>query len=277
MSLENNLKQLGLEEKEAKVYLAALELGPTNIQNLAKKSEIKRSTLYEIIRNLKEQDLLTESPKGKRKIFIAAEPENLKRSIKLKEQLLNDILPELKSLNNIGFVKPKITFYEGREGFQKIYLDSLETKEKSICAIAPSKLIVDIVGEDFSNKYVEERAKRKIQTKLIHITSNATRYKYLDPKSFPKTLRSVRFTPSELVFNNAIVIYGNSVAIMSNKKEGFGFVVESADYAQTMRVFYDLLWNISKPWHDMNFDEQNKNTENEEDKGKEDGADNYWV
>lgn len=270
MSLENNLKQLGLEEKEAKVYLAALELGPTNIQNLTKKSGVKRSTLYEIIEKLKEQNLLTESVKGKRKIFIAAEPDNLKRNIKIKEQLLNDILPELKSLNNIGFVKPKITFYEGREGFQKIYLDSLETKEKLICAIAPSKLIVDIVGEDFSNKYVEERAKRKIQTKLIHITSNMAKYKYLDPKSFPKTLRSVRFTPAELIFNNAIVIYGNSVAIMSNKKEGFGFVVESADYAHSMRVFYDLLWNISKTWEETFANEKNSPTQKPQKASEED-------
>ena len=269
MSLENDLKQLGLEEKEAKVYLAALELGPTSIQNLTKKSAIKRSTVYEMLKSLKEKGLITETTKGKRRLVVASDPENLKRSIKAKEQLLNDIMPELKSINNTGYIKPKITFYEGREGFQKIYQNSLDTKEKFIYAIAPSKLIVDIVGEDFSNKYVEERAKRNIQTKLIHITSNMAEYKYLDPKSFPKTLRHVRFTPPEFIFNNAIVIYGNNVAIMSNKKEGFGFVVESMDYSQSMKAFYNLLWDVSRPWHEMNFDEQEEKEENKED--------DYWM
>lgn len=274
MSLENNLKQIGLEEKEAKVYLAALELGPTSIQNLAKKSNIKRSTVYEMIKNLKKSGLLSETTKGKRKLIIASDPENLKRSLKTKEQLLNEIMPELKSINNTDHIKPKITFYEGKDGFQKIYRDTLNTKEKIIYAIAPAKLIVDIVGEDFSNKYVEDRAKKNIRTKLIHITSNMAEYKYLDPKSFEPLLRDVRFTPADLIFNNAIVIFGNSVAILSNKKEGFAFVVESPDYAQSMKMFYDLLWNISKPYGDMNFD--NKNVVDEKNEKEDDDLD-YWA
>ncbi len=78
-------------------------------------------------------------------------------------------------------------------------------------------------------------------------------YKYLDPLTYEKTLRDVRFTPKEINFSNTIAIYDNKVAVISTRKEGFGFVVESADYAQSMMVFYDLLWNICKPYGDMEF------------------------
>lgn len=257
MSLENNLNQLGLEEKEAKVYLAALELGPTNIQNLTKKSEIKRSTLYEIIRNLKEQSLITEGLKGKRKIFIAAEPENLKRNIKLKEQLLNDILPELKSLNNIGFVKPKITFYEGREELREIYHDTLTTKNKIAYWISPIQSITETVGEDFLNRYVEERTKKGIWAKSIHITSKKAPYKYLEPQFHEKTLRKMRFTPAEINISNTIAIWDDKVAIMSSQREGFGFIVESKEYTTTMKIFHGLLWDISKTWEETFKDEKN--------------------
>lgn len=251
MSLENNLKQLGLEEKEAKVYLAALELGPTNIQNLTKKSDIKRSTLYEIIRNLKEQGLLSEGIKGKRRIYTASEPENLKRKIKLKEQLLNDILPELKSISNIGFVKPKITFYEGPEELREIYQDTLRTNSKSSFWISPIQSITETVGEDFLNKYVEDRTKKGIWVKSIHITSKKAPYKYIDPQFHEKTLREMRFSPIEIDISNTIAIWDDKVAIMSSQKEGFGFIVESKEYANTMKIFHELLWNISKPWEEI--------------------------
>ena len=267
------MKQVDLKEKEAKVYLAALELGSTNIQNLSEKSGIKRSTVYEMLKNLSEKGLVPESKKGKRPVIIASEPENLKRNLKSKEQLLNDILSELRFICNIGFIKPRITFYEGKEELKKIYRDTLLTKEKATYWISPIQSINETVGEDFLNRYVEERTKRGIWVKSIHITSRKAHYKYFEPQFHEKTLRKIRFTPMKIDIPDTIAIYDNKVAVMSSRKEGFGFVVESQDYAKTMRVFHDLLWNISKSWHEMNFDKSGENMENNETEEKED---DYW-
>jgi len=274
MSLENDLKQIGLEEKEAKVYLAALELGPTNIQNLTKKSEIKRSTVYEMIRNLKLMGLILETTKGKRRLFIASEPENLKRSIKSKERILNNILPELIAISNVGFIKPKITFYEGKDGLREIYHNTLKIKGNVVLWVSSTQNIAETVGKEFLEKYIEKRTKKGIRTKSLHITSKGMYdYKYLNPATYKETLREVRFAPPEIVFPNTIAIYDNSVSIINSKKESFGFIIESADYAQSMKVFYDLLWNISKPYGDMNFDNKNKSVENNDTEEKED---DYW-
>lgn len=43
-TLENKLKELGLADKEARVYLASLELGSDTVQNIAKKSGVNRAT-----------------------------------------------------------------------------------------------------------------------------------------------------------------------------------------------------------------------------------------
>jgi len=45
----NELEKLGLNEKEARVYLALLELGESNIQGLSAKSSVKRTTVYDIL------------------------------------------------------------------------------------------------------------------------------------------------------------------------------------------------------------------------------------
>ena len=44
--LNLELRKLGLKEKEVSVYLAALELGFTSVQNIAKHAGLSRPTVY---------------------------------------------------------------------------------------------------------------------------------------------------------------------------------------------------------------------------------------
>lgn len=260
--LENDLEKIGLSDKEAKVYLASLELGPATIQSLTDKSGIKRSTVYEMLDNLMAMGLIIESIKGKRKVYLAAEPEKLKRNIHEKEQLLSQILPELRSLNNSGNIKPKITYYEGRDGLRKIYNLVLETETKKVDWVSPIRSVMETVGENFLEEYIEKRAKEKYWVRSIQITEQQVEtYKYLDPETFDKTYRQVRFSPEGLDIPNTMAIWDNKVAVMSSRKEGFGFIIESEDFLRSMRVFYELLWNASKSWEDI-FG-RGKNNENE--------------
>lgn len=257
--LNSNLEKIGLSDKEAKVYLASLELGPANIQSLTDKSGIKRSTVYEMLDNLKSMGLIIESIKGKRKTYVASEPEKLKKNIHEKEQLLNQILPELRSLNNAGSIKPKITYYEGQAGLRQIYNLVLETTTKKVDWVSPIRSVMETVGEDFLEEYIEKRAKEKYWVRSVQITEEQVEtYKYLNPKTFNETFRKVRFSPPGLDIPNAMAIWDNKVAIMSSRKEGFGFIIESEDLLRSMRVFYELLWNASKTWEEMFGDGEKK-------------------
>lgn len=46
------LRELGLTDKEAELYLASLSLGTASIAGLAKKAELKRPTTYLIVDTL---------------------------------------------------------------------------------------------------------------------------------------------------------------------------------------------------------------------------------
>ena len=239
MDLEQGLQSIGLEEKEAKVYLAALELGPASIQDLTKKSSIKRSTVYEMLKSLQNKGLVSETTKGKRRLIIASEPEKIKRRLKEKEALFNQILPELKSLNNVDSIKPRITYYEGRQGLREIYMIALESKNKRAEWISPIQSVIETVGEDFLEKYIELKQKMGYSIRSLHVTKQRVQtYKYLDPVTFEKTLREVRFTPTGTDIPTAMAIWDNKVAVISTRKEGFGFIIESADYAKSMKIFY---------------------------------------
>ncbi|OGF20302.1 hypothetical protein A2Y83_02925 [Candidatus Falkowbacteria bacterium RBG_13_39_14] len=61
-----DLIKLGFNEKEAKIYLAALELGETVIQRISKKSGVNRTSAYHVIARLKEKGLMRTITKRKK-------------------------------------------------------------------------------------------------------------------------------------------------------------------------------------------------------------------
>ncbi len=52
------LNDLGLSEKEARVYFAALSLGPSTILTLSHAAELKRTTIYALVDSLKKKGLI---------------------------------------------------------------------------------------------------------------------------------------------------------------------------------------------------------------------------
>ena len=98
------LKKFGLNEKEAKIYLASLELGYATVQQIANQAEINRATTYVILESLIKKGLATHLTKGKKRYFTAEPPERLNHflndqliKIKRKREKLQKLLPNLKA------------------------------------------------------------------------------------------------------------------------------------------------------------------------------------
>ncbi len=60
---QNLLDALGLTEDKGKVYLAALTLGTAFMQDLARRSGVKRTTIYSFIEALTDQGFIVETKK----------------------------------------------------------------------------------------------------------------------------------------------------------------------------------------------------------------------
>jgi len=76
------LRKLGLKEKEVAIYLAALELGYSPVQLIARQAGVSRPTAYEIINELIKKGLMRESKrkgltKGEKNLFSAESPDKL--------------------------------------------------------------------------------------------------------------------------------------------------------------------------------------------------------
>jgi len=105
MELIDSLKELGLTDGEAKVYVALTELGSSTVGPIVSKSRVAYSNVYEILSRLIEKGIVSFIIKEKTKYFQAASPENLREFLSKKEEELNlqkdkleKILPGLEKL-----------------------------------------------------------------------------------------------------------------------------------------------------------------------------------
>lgn len=82
------LKNFGLEAEEAKTYLTMLNMGHTTVLEIARRTGIKRCTVYLIINRLIKKELVKEATIGKKKYY---QVENPKKLIKLLDKKKHEL------------------------------------------------------------------------------------------------------------------------------------------------------------------------------------------
>jgi sugar-specific transcriptional regulator TrmB len=240
MEIKPILEQLGLEGKKADVYLASLELGSASVIEIAKKAGIKRTTVYDILMDLKVAGLVSETLKGKKRLFIGENPEKIQKDLQKKESLFSEILPQLKSIHNISGVKPKIRFYEGREGLKEVYADTLNYSGELL--VFASYDVINVLGMGWAKDYLSKRVKKNIYAKAIMPGNDLLLQNFISKDQEQRRSTKI-IDPQKYPFSIEINIYGHQkVALMSSKEE-LGIIIEGAEIYKTMRLIFELLWN----------------------------------
>ena len=72
-----DIERLGLTEKEAKLYVTSLRIGPGSMQVLARKSKIDRGTAYHVAQTLTEKGLFEIVENGARPLYRVTDPVHL--------------------------------------------------------------------------------------------------------------------------------------------------------------------------------------------------------
>ncbi len=232
------LDALNLSPSEGLVYLATMEIGQGTIQDLARKSLVKRSTIYTFIEKLKDSGFIYQTKKGKRILYSASDPRQLIELEKNKITEIEQILPELLAIHNNSRVKPKVTFYDGEHGIKEVYEDTLRDRE-NIIAWSDFDYMEKVLGKRFVEEYPKRRSERNISFKTITRRTSTT--KQIQGKNIA-ALRDMKFIESD-EFKTEINIYGNKVAFMSFRTtRPFAVLIEDDGISATLRLAWQELW-----------------------------------
>lgn len=236
---------LGLSKTETQVYLASFELGSTSVQEIAKKARISRTAGYEAIDSLQKRGLLSTFLRGKKRFFVAEDPEralkHFKDTVTEMSARLNDferVLPEMKLIG--GGERPAVRFYEGREALFSLFNDLAEVNPKQFDEVSN----IDDMYDYLDVKYLDEIRKvldpTKIHTRILH--KGKLRREGRAHVEFCELL------PELGDFHGDIWIYGNRVAFVAFIGKVMAIIIESQSFADTARVLFEAAWRIcSKP------------------------------
>lgn len=232
------LEQFGLSEKEARVYLSALELGADTAQNIAKKATLHRVSTYDILEALMRKGLANNITKGKKRFFVAVEPEKIMDSLKSKEAVLDKLMPELKALQSKGGLRPKVMFFEGKEQVWRAYQDRIRHNNvKENLVYGSSELLLRTFPEEFKT-FTKERLAKGIKSRII-VERSASGLK--EAKYAEQEMRQVKFLPKDVSFKANTIIYGDRVMTVSWDSM-FLVITEDRDNAENQRILFELLW-----------------------------------
>ncbi|MDA1061090.1 MAG: hypothetical protein O3B47_04845 [bacterium] len=235
------LTNLGLTDKEAKVYLACTEKGVAMVSEIAKSAKINRVTTYDILEKLKQKGLVKYSTQNKLKYFRSTNPEILLEEFEKRTNDLRGSLPKFKILTG-EINHPRIRYFEGLEGIKTIYADTLSSNTDILNF--SNSLEIRKQWPNYDKEYVEKRTKKKIFLKGICPQDKAGQIVKSEDKKY---YREMRLVPQEQFnFTNEINIYDDKVAIISFKEELIGMIIECKEIAKSQRTIFNMCWEFAE-------------------------------
>ena len=239
------LQDFGLSEKEAKVYEAALELGPATADQLSKQSKILRPTTYVQLQSLLKLGLMSTYEEGKKTFFAPESPELLRRlltrqkeALDSKDRELVEFLPELLRQFEGAGERPVVRFFTGKEGITATREEVLKSKNKKTYTIFSYEHLRKIYTEKELDDYSERRRFLGIHSRGIHV------YKAYFSKAGLDDLTERRFLPPEVFpFSTIeITVFDDKTSIRSLEGPLFGMIIHSVQIAAGMEAIFNFLW-----------------------------------
>lgn len=236
MELESVLQALGLNEKQAKVYLACLQMGKGSVPAISVKAGTKRPTTYLLLEELRMKGLVNLLPRAQKVLYTANSPQQLLEEQREKEHLIKVNMPELMAMFNTKKEKPKVTYYQGEDSVIKLYDEIFKEKEisfyGSIASISPAvykqveKYLPRIEKDKLNVREILEADEKSMQFASDHASEN----------------HQIKIVSQQFKLPTDNMIFGNKVAIITYKDEPMAVVIESSDVVETYKSMFEMVW-----------------------------------
>ncbi len=232
-----------MNANEAKTYLAILELGDALMSQIVKKTKIKRTTLYDVVKSLQDKGLISMTRKNKRGLYVAENPNKILEQLENRKNNFESMLPELLSISNSIGTKPKIRYFEGLEGIKEVYRDILRFPHETIRAWAPEVLVEGLGSDFFEDFYFPQLIK---QNTLVEMFAPDLPFFIKHKKENTMPTRKIKLVDSaKFPFSIEITLYGyNNVGVISYRDQ-MGLIIESKAISETLKSIFKMQWEMS--------------------------------
>lgn len=235
------LQNLGLTDKEARVYQALLQLGETSAYAISNKSGLKKPTTYVVLEDLRHKGFVQKIPRAKKMRFKAKPPEEMFALAEEKMDIARRAMPKLQALQREEQKKVNVMYFEGVNGIKQM----LEYRAREM----EGKEMVGFYATDPDDKselvkYFRSEWNEKMLK--LGITMRGIVPEHPSLKSYRKTDkkygREMKIVPCETYSSDTAIDVVGDVVRIQDYKNLQGVVLENADVAKTVREIFEMVW-----------------------------------
>ncbi len=236
------LAELGLSDKEARVYMALLPRQDTGTSNLIRATGLHGQFVYTALERLEEMGLAKHVVQNGRKKFSAGSPERILALVEEKKLAAQQVVRQL-AQQFAGKHEQSFEVFQGDTSFIAHEFALLEAcpDGSSIDIIAGSgDKYVDIFGVEL-NEYERIRIEKKVALRYISTSGNQN---YLKIMAQTRPFFEYRVLPQSAPQVDTD-IYEDKINFMIYGQPVVSFTFTNKEVAKGYKGFFDVLWNLS--------------------------------
>lgn len=243
MEISEILQKQGLNEKEAKVYLALLELGTASAYAIAPKAGLKRSIIYVILDDLQQKGLVSVIPRPKKNLYTAESPQKLLNESRQRHELLQRFMPNIEALYNAKKEKPQVLLFEGKEAVGEIYERILNAKNVNFfCTIQD----IEATFPDYPTRINKMAMEGKMKFREL-LSRNSGDFEYAKRMQHGEHYQH-RFLPAGRNLLTDNVLFDGNVVFFSYQPYIFAVQISSKGIYESLMALFEGAWDSADPY-----------------------------
>ncbi len=245
METAHALQDIGLSEQEAACYLALLSLGKSLASQVAKKMDIKRTTVYPILSSLTKKGFAKVYFRDNTRYYYPQHPERAVKIVERKVDQFRKLIPELKKLEHTGATSLGVRYIETKKELEEFYFSMIDElrnkpkKERAYCSMGDTPSWLKAFPEGMARDFWSARASAGIRTRVL-ITENS---RSINPED-PTLLREYRVLPDRYPMLGAIDVFSDQVSIISPELRSLAVVIQVPVMAMMFQSVFDMVWDM---------------------------------
>ncbi len=257
----NDLMNLGVSERESRLYLIMLEYGETTASNLHRLTGVNRSKIYAILSKMVLRGLCSERVEGRNRYFTAIDPITVKESLllhwenekqskfELAETIFSNIIQQYK---NSASDSPRnsVELIRNSNNIHNRFLQLITESQIEILAFnRPPFAAATNKSIEIQHKAQIDAMDRGVKIRSItgqeEVKDKGITYERIHENDF---LRITNHLPIKLfVFDTAKVFIGLPSTAKTDFNSFTMMYVDDPGFAELCRISFEFIWNKSLP------------------------------
>jgi sugar-specific transcriptional regulator TrmB len=238
-------ESIGIPKMQTIIYLDLLKNKQSTASQIAKRTGMHRTNVYDTLAKLKERNLVFLSYKEGKQAYAALTTDLILNQEREKLEHLTSAMDYINTTYVSGQT-PKVYTLEGLDAVKSIILGLLEKNSTIwIYGLAENENMINLLNTKIMHAFHVERIKKEIGLKMLFYKTNEgekkllSKLKFTEARLLPKTQQAKSSQITQIVCNDSVYITLWIDPI-------YTIVIENDLITKEYLEFYNLLWDYSK-------------------------------